>query len=187
MGKAFVHKEFQVGDWHTWNKSLAGDGEERSEEVNVQILYTVTQLLNSHTLSLADRLYIRVLILMWDRKDGNYCTSKQPGYPLTLHSRIIRPTFNLLDSFHIKMAMRNGNGVGQRQVGQLLLCIPQACCVFWLSLCTYNGILRIVLLSVALGALSFCINCLRKRELAANLRPHKMSMGNAGDHSNNNR
>lgn len=41
--------------------------------------------------------------------------------------------------------MRNGNGVGQRQVGQLLLCIPQACCVFWLSLCTYNGILRIVL------------------------------------------
>lgn len=63
MRKPFVFKEFQVGKQAHLEQSLVGDGEEiegRSEEVNGQILYTVTKL----SLSKPGRyvIYIRVLM-----------------------------------------------------------------------------------------------------------------------------
>lgn len=47
MRNAFAHEELQVGGKLTWSKSLTDRGrreeEERSEDINKQILYAVSQ------------------------------------------------------------------------------------------------------------------------------------------------
>lgn len=150
---------------HTWNKTLAArwrGNEGGSEEGNSQILYAVPQLLSTQVVSLEDRQYLSVL--RWDGKDESYRPGKQPGYPLTFHGARTRPTLILLlrtvsTSKQTAMAIRIEYARG-------FCSVYHVCYVFWLLLHIYNGILRIVLLSVALGALSFFINCLEGEKTA---------------------